>query len=118
MGGRTANVPYLLQIAGKTVSSVQEAWVEINPSSARALGIKDGDPVWVESTLGKVRAHARLHPGTHPEVVNMPFGAGHRTGGRWAKDFGVNPNVLLGSATMALMGGPAYQVTRVRVTRA
>jgi len=117
-GGRTANVPYLLQIAGKTVSALQEAWVEINPSTARALGIADGDPVWVESPLGKVRAHARLHPGTPPEVVNMPSGAGHRTGGRWAKNFGVNPNVLLGSATMALTGGPAYQVTRVRVTRA
>ena len=118
MGGRTANMPYLLQIAGKTVSAVQEAWVEINPSTARALGIADGDPVWVESPLGRVRAYARLHPGTHPEVVNMPFGAGHRTGGRWAKDFGMNPNVLVGSATMGVTGGPAYQVTHARVTRA
>jgi anaerobic selenocysteine-containing dehydrogenase len=118
MGGRTANMPFLLEIVGKTVSNSEGTWIEINPRTAEPLGIKEGDTVRVESPFGELRVRARLHPGTHPKVVNIPFGLGHRNGGRWAKDFGVNPNGVVGSTAMAVTGGPAYTVTRVRVIKA
>ncbi len=44
--------------------------VEINPETAAALGISDGDWVSIESPYGKVRLKARLFDGIAPDVVN------------------------------------------------
>lgn len=44
--------------------------VEIHPDTATALGISEGDWVWVESPHGKVRLKARLFDGIAPDVVN------------------------------------------------
>ena len=53
----------------------------LNPRTAAARGIADGDPVWVESIAGRrVRGCARLTEGAHPEVVAI---AGN--GGNWAR---------------------------------
>jgi anaerobic selenocysteine-containing dehydrogenase len=116
-GGRTANMPYLLEIAGKSARSSWESWIEINPATAARLGIGDGDDVWVESSAGKVKARARLHPGAPPDVVSLPYGLGHRTGGRWAAGLGANPNDVIVPATAPTTGG-AYAITRVKLSRA
>ena len=44
--------------------------VEIHPDTAAALGISDGDWVWVESPYAKARLRARLFDGIAPDVVN------------------------------------------------
>lgn len=114
-GGSTANMPYLIEIAGKGVSVNWESWVEINPETARGLGIRDRDRVWVESAVGKLNVMARLHPGTPPEVANLPYGFGHEAGGRWAKGTGANVNDLLGATSMTVTGASVYPITRVRI---
>jgi anaerobic selenocysteine-containing dehydrogenase len=93
------------------------SWIEINPATAARLGIGDGDDVWVESSAGKVKARARLHPGAPPDVVSLPYGLGHRTGGRWAAGLGANPNDVIVPATAPTTGG-AYAITRVKLSRA
>jgi len=118
MGGRTANMPYLLEIAGRSVSVGWETWVEIHPETARHLGIEDRDHVWVESPEGRIRALARLLPATHPEIVHIPYGFGHRSGGRWAAVLGDNPNKLIRADALQPMGDPAYQITGVRLYKA
>lgn len=116
-GGRTANMPYLLEAAGKTVGSSWESWVEINPATAARLGIGDGEPVWVESSLGRVKARARLHPGAQPDVLSFAYGLGHRVGGRWAAQLGANPNDIVAmTADAATAAG--WAITRVAVARA
>ena len=118
MGGRTANMPYLLEIAGRGVSVGWKTWVEIHPETARHLGIQDRDQVWVESPEGRIRALARLIPATHPEIVHIPYGFGHRSGGRWAALLGDNPNKLVRADALLPMGDPAYQITGVRLYKA
>jgi anaerobic selenocysteine-containing dehydrogenase len=117
-GGRLANVPYLLEIAGKHVAVPWGGWVEINPSTARRFGIGEKEMIWVESSLGKVKVLAKLHPGAAPDVVNMPYGLGHQTAGRWAKGLGVNPNDLVGATTMSGAGAFVYPLMRVKVYKA
>lgn len=117
-GGRTANMPYLREIAGKHVSTSWDSWLEINPATARRFGIGDKDIVWVESPLGRVKVRARLHPGSPPGVVSLPYGLGHQAGGRWAAGLGVNPNVLVGAAHATLSGVSVYPITRVKVYKA
>jgi len=48
--------------------------VEINPETAKHLGIKDKDWVWIESLRGKIKQRAKLTPGMHPKVVHAQHG--------------------------------------------
>jgi len=48
--------------------------MEINPEDAAALGIKDGDWVWLENKHGKCKQRARLNPGMLKGVVNAEHG--------------------------------------------
>jgi anaerobic selenocysteine-containing dehydrogenase len=43
--------------------------VEIHPETAKALSIKDGDWVWIESPRAKIRQRARLTEDVHPRMV-------------------------------------------------
>jgi anaerobic selenocysteine-containing dehydrogenase len=113
--GRGANQPWLLEIYGLQLMRKWDSWVEINPETARELGIADGDQVWVESPLGRIRVSARLYPGAMPEVLNMPIGFGHRAYGRWAKDRGANPNMIIANEYEHLGGLVAWSSTRVRI---
>lgn len=44
-------------------------FVDINPKTAEGLGIRDGDWVWIENHLGRVKYKARF-AAIHPRVVN------------------------------------------------
>jgi len=113
--GRGANQPFLQEIIGPHLYEQWGSWVEINPETAKSLGINDGDLVWVESQAGKVRTKARLFPGTHPKSIHIPYGQGHKAYGRWAKGRGVNPNELLVRDYDYLGGFVSYFSTRVKV---
>ncbi|MBP1698793.1 MAG: qrcB, partial [Deltaproteobacteria bacterium] len=114
-GGRNANQPWLQSIFGPHLFGRWETWVEINPQTARGLGIIEGEWVWVESAAGKIKGKARLYPGTMPDVVNVPFGEGHRSGGRWANNLGENPYRLLEDDLDPLTGYPIMETTRVKL---
>jgi anaerobic selenocysteine-containing dehydrogenase len=43
--------------------------VEINREAAGALGIGDGDWVWIETRKGRIRQKAKLIDGIHPRVI-------------------------------------------------
>ncbi len=116
--GRGANQPYLQEIFGPHLKERWDSWVEINPETARTMGIQDGDPVWVESKIGKVKTKARLFPGTHPKCIHIPYGQGHRAYGRWAEGRGINPNDLLGREYDYLGGFLSHFSTRVKVYKA
>jgi anaerobic selenocysteine-containing dehydrogenase len=91
--------------------------VEINPETARELGIRVGDRVRVEAPGGGLELTARLWPGTPPDGVSIPLGQGHEAGGRWAQGRGANPSLLLDGRVDPLSGELAGQSTRVRVTK-
>jgi anaerobic selenocysteine-containing dehydrogenase len=113
-----ANMPTLQEISGMVAGETWDSWLEMNPESARRLGLRDKDPVWVESPFGKVRTKVRLVLGLRPDVVNLPYNQGHRAVGRWAKSRGVNGQELMGPDTEPLTGLAAFTNTRVKVYRA
>jgi anaerobic selenocysteine-containing dehydrogenase len=116
--GRGANQPFLQEIAGPHLDERWETWLEINPETARRLGIADGALVWLESQRGRLKIRARHYPGARPDVVNIPFDGGHRGYGRWAEATGVNPNDIIVRDDDRLGGLAAYFGTRVRVSLA
>lgn len=119
--GRGANVPWLQEIHGVHLQhdgTRWDSWVELNPGTARRLGVKQGDEVWVESPVGRIRTRARINPGNPPDVVAMPYEQGHTSYGRWAAGRGANPNEILASETDHLGGLAAFFSTRVKVYKA
>jgi len=116
--GRGANQPYLQEIFGPHLKEKWDSWVEINPETARAMRIQNGDPVWIESKDGKIKTKARLFAGTHPKCIHIPYGQGHRAYGRWAKGRGINPNDLMAREYDYLGGFLSHFSTRVKVYKA
>jgi anaerobic selenocysteine-containing dehydrogenase len=113
--GRGANQPFLQEIFGPHLEERWDSWVEINPETARSMGINDGDLIWVESKIGKLKAKARLFPGTDPKCIHIPYGQGHKAYGRWAKGRGINPNDLVVKDYDYLGGFVSHYSTRVKV---
>ncbi len=97
-----ANLPYLQEVAGAPEDWPWDSYIEINPATAAALGIEDGDWVIAESPTAHVELQAHLYAGAMPNVVNIPLGQGHTALGHWASGRGVNPLKLL-----PVGGGPA-----------
>jgi anaerobic selenocysteine-containing dehydrogenase len=92
-----------------------DSWIEINPETAKELGIGDGDLVWVESKAGRLQTKqgcSRTHP-VHP----YPLRTGHQAYGRWAKGR-INPNALLIREYDHLGGFVSHYSTRVKVYKA
>ncbi|KCZ73339.1 anaerobic dehydrogenase, typically selenocysteine-containing [Candidatus Methanoperedens nitroreducens] len=91
---------------------------EINPETAEKFGIKDGDTIYVESEVGKIRARAKVFHGIHPEVVSMAYGQGHFSYGKFAKNRGANPNAITGVMYDHITGMAAFFNTRVKIEKA
>ncbi len=93
-------------------------FVEINRQTARALGIRDREMVWVESPFNKIKIRARVIEGIHPQVVSIAYGQGHYADGQWQKGIGVNPNEVIGVDYDHLSGQSSFFNTRVKVYKA
>jgi anaerobic selenocysteine-containing dehydrogenase len=115
--GSQANLPFLQERLAPHANVQWGSWVEVNPETAKKLGISDGEWVWVRSAAGKVKVRVRLYAGIMPQAVAMPMGQGHTALGRYARGIGVNPMRLLGAERDPLSGMPA-RATRVRVSKA
>lgn len=48
--------------------------VQINPETAARLGINNGDWVFIETSVGRIKQRAKLDPGVHPKVVHAQHG--------------------------------------------
>jgi anaerobic selenocysteine-containing dehydrogenase len=116
--GRGGNQPFLQEIFGPHLKERWDSWVEINPETAKSMQIEDGDLIWVESKIGKLKAKAKLFPGTDPKCVHIPYGQGHKAYGRWAKGRGINPNDLLVREYDYLGGFASHFSTRVKIYKA
>lgn len=90
--GRSANLPNAIALYQPNVGGRHDMYLEINPKTAKARGIKDGDRVKISSDIGSITATARYFPGARPDTVVLPFGFGHWAHGRWAKSRNT-PNV-------------------------
>ena len=113
--GRAANLPWMQELPDPLTSVVYGSWLEINPATARDLGLRDGDLVEVESPEGAVLAPVLTFPAIMPDVVAMPVGQGHSEYGRYASGRGANPIEILASRMDPETGSLAWNATRVRL---
>ena len=113
-GGDTRNTPYLLE-------AEPQLYVEMSQELAAEKGIKNGDPVIVESIRGKVEAIAmvtvRMTPftvqGKTVHLIGMPFCFGWTTPGCGAATNRLTPSVGDPNTTI-----PEYKACLVNVRKA
>jgi len=114
--GATANRPWMQETPDPQTTVMWNTVVQINPETAKKLGVTDDDVVKITSSAGEVEAIVYQYPAIRPDMVAIPFGQGHTALGRWAEGRGVNPAALLGvelnqAGDLAYYGG-----TRVKIT--
>jgi anaerobic selenocysteine-containing dehydrogenase len=90
-------------------------WVEINPLTARALGVRKDDIVKVTSPAGEIEAIVREDPAIIPDVVAVPLWQRYATPGYFAERRDSNPLNLL-EINLNNSGNLAFMGTRVNVT--
>jgi len=74
---------------------VWDSWMEINPDTAKKMGIKDRSVVQIQTSQGSIKATAFYHFGIHRDAIAIPIGQGHENSGDVADGFGVNVMNLL-----------------------
>lgn len=96
---------------------------EIHPDAAAKYGIQDGDWVWLESRIGKVRQKAKLTLGIDPRVIHAEHGWWYpekpAAGPSYMGTFDSNINVLATMCTNGPSGyGSNYKCMLCRVSKA
>jgi anaerobic selenocysteine-containing dehydrogenase/Fe-S-cluster-containing dehydrogenase component len=89
--GRMANRPWIQELPDPVTQVTWGGWVEINPDTAMAMGIKKGDLIRLKSEFGSVEAPALPIPTVPERTLAMPIGQGHLAYGRYATGLPANP---------------------------
>ena len=115
--GRGANQPWLQQLPEPLVTATWGTWAEINPETAKELGVKEGDLLTIETRTGQIKAPAYIFHGLEPKTIAVPIGQGHKAYGRYAKDRGQNVLRALRPAQDSYSGALAWASTKVKITK-
>ncbi|GAH34058.1 unnamed protein product, partial [marine sediment metagenome] len=87
---------------------VPQPLVELNPDSAKNLGIADGDQVVIQSPKGSIKLQARITSDIHPRVLSLQHG--------WAE---ANANILTDDEQLdPISGYPGFKTTLCQVRKA
>lgn len=115
-GGEYSNSPWMLELPDPVSKITWHSWLEMNPATAEARGVREGDIVTVVSDHGAVDVPVWVYPGIREDAVALAMGSGHTEMGRWATGAGVNAMDLLPSVAEPLSGGFVTVGTMVTVT--
>ena len=127
---RTMNCRWLAELY-----HANPAW--LNPETAAALAVADGDTVRVASDVGSIETRVRVTPGVVPGVIAISHHCGHWQYGRfasgkpapgaaehvpdrdrrWWQDNGVHPNWVIPNSPDPINGQQRWMDTVVRVSR-
>jgi len=115
--GNNANLPILQEMFGIGVRYYWGTWAEMNKLTALKNKVDENDDIWITSDIGSIKARVRIIPSMPEDVVAVPFGMGHSNFGKYADGFGSNPTVIMKNQYDMLSGKPAYQSTKVSISK-
>ena len=91
-----ADPPFVIKTVEDTVLKGEHVFVEINPKTARAKGLREGQRVVLITPKGKAEVKVHLFEGIMPGLVALPRGLGHTAWDEFLADKGINFNALIG----------------------
>jgi menaquinone reductase, molybdopterin-binding-like subunit len=89
--------PFMMKTVSDAVIKGQHGYVEINPDTAKKLGLANGKLATLMTPVGEAKVGIRYEEGIMPGVVAMPRGLGHTAYDSFLKGKGANINQLIGS---------------------
>ncbi len=117
VGVSSPNLPWLNDLAGAYMFQKWQTWVEIHPEVAAHLGLVDRDMVEIQTARGTLTLPVKIYEGLMPGVIAIPFGFGHKAGGRWCAGIGENPAELVEARQDPLTGASLWTRTRASVVK-
>ena len=116
--GDVASPPFLVKALDDTILKGNDVLVEVNPATARELGLKQGGIAKLATPKGEALVRVHFFEGIMPGVVGLIRGLGHTAFDRYLAGKGVNYNALSGAIEDAATGHNAAWGIRVRLSRA
>jgi anaerobic selenocysteine-containing dehydrogenase len=116
--GYIADTPFMIKSVSDKILKGKDIFVEINPQTARSLGLSNGQLATLSTPLGEAKVKVQLYEGLMPGVVAMPRGLGHTAPDPFIADKGVNYNQLVGPVTDKVSGLDAAWGIRAKLARA
>jgi len=90
------DTPFMVKTVSDTVIKGQHGFVDINPETAKRLGLADGQLAKLTTPVGEATVGVHFEYGIMPGVVAMPRGLGHTAYDAFLAGKGVNVNQLIG----------------------
>jgi phenylacetyl-CoA:acceptor oxidoreductase len=72
--GSNVEIPWLIESAEHVTG---QGRIIMNANTAESREIKDGDEIWVESPVGKIKGRVKLIQGIRPDTLQIPGEFGH-----------------------------------------
>ncbi|MGD2047709.1 MAG: 4Fe-4S dicluster domain-containing protein [Gemmatimonadota bacterium] len=114
-GGEYSNSPWLQELPDPVSKITWHSWLEMNPATADARGLRTGDIVEVTSPHGTVQVPLWVYPGIREDTVALAMGGGHTAMGQYADGSGVNALDLLPAVAEQPSGAMVTLATTVSV---
>ncbi len=89
------SAPFMTKTLDDTVLKKDTGFVEINPETARKLGLKEGDAAILETVCGKAEVYVHFFDGIMPGLLALPRGLGHTAYSEYLAGKGINFNSLI-----------------------
>lgn len=110
--------PFMIKTVPDTQLKQDDIVVQVNPGTAKSLGLKEGDFASLSTPNGESRVRVHLFDGIMPGVIAMPNGLGHTAGDKYSAGKGVNVNRLLGPSEDPVTGFDAAWGIRAKLAPA
>jgi anaerobic selenocysteine-containing dehydrogenase len=88
--------PFMMKTVSDAVVKGQHVYVEINPVTAKKLGLANGQIARLTTPVGEADVGIHYEEGIMPDVVAVPRGLGHTAYGPFLAGKGANVNQLIG----------------------
>jgi len=115
--GCVGNPPFMTKAVDDTVLKGNDVLVEVNPETAKGLGLSQGQVAELQTPVGTARVRVNLFEGVKPGVVAMPTGLGHTAFDDFIAGKGVNYNMLAGPVADPASGLDAAWGIRAKLTK-
>jgi len=116
--GYISDPPFVIKTVEDTILKGKDVLVEVNPATAKSLGLADGKPAKLSTPKGEARVLVHYYNGIMPGVVAIPRGLGHVTNDKYMTGKGVNFNELIGSVEDGASGLDTAWGIRAKLTKA
>jgi anaerobic selenocysteine-containing dehydrogenase len=110
--------PFMIKTVEDTVLKGEHVLVEVNPETAKRLGLAEGKTAVLTTPKGRMPVKIHLFDGIMPDVVAMPRGLGHSAYDAYLAGKGVNFNEMIGPAEDPVSGLDSAWGIRARLQKA